>query len=134
MSNLSQYSFDIPIGGLLVVCVLVGCVPVARVLIDYVLVGCVPRSTIIHCSLSTRRSSIFNFHNSKFLPLNFSISILEELVIPLSALKSPLQKLPLNPVLSQTQDKLDPSRLSQTLNNKGVPLKPKMSYDTTCKF
>jgi hypothetical protein len=54
--------------------------------------------------------------------LNFSISILEELAIPLYALKSPLQKIPLNVGLSQTQDKIDLSRLIQTLNNKDIPL------------
>jgi hypothetical protein len=134
MSNFSQSSFDIPIGGVLVVYVLIGCVPVACVLLDGVPVGYVPGSTTIHCYLSTRRSSILSFHSSKFLPLNFSISILEELAIPLSTLKSRLQKLPLNPGLSQTQDKLDLLRPSQTLSNKGVPLKKKTSSDTKCKF
>jgi hypothetical protein len=134
LSSLSQSSFDIPVTGVLVVCGLVGGVPVACLLVDGVPVGCVPRSTAFHCSLSTRRSSILSFHRSKFLPLNFSISILDELSIPFTLLKYPLQNLPLNLGLSQTQDKLDLSRPSQTLSNKGVPLKPKPCSDTTCKF
>jgi hypothetical protein len=134
LSNFSQSSFDILVGCVLVVCVLLDCVPVECVPVDCAPVGCVPGSKMIHYSLSTRRSSILSFHSSKFLPLNFSISILEEIVIPLSTLKSPLQNLPLNLGLSQTQDKCDLSRPIQTLSNKGVPLKPKMSCDTTCKF
>jgi hypothetical protein len=135
LSNFSQSSFDIQVSGVLVVFILVGCVLVVCVLVDDVPVGYVPGSTTIHCYLSARRSSILSFHSSKFLLLNFSISILYELAIPLYILQSPLQYLPLNRSLSQTQDKLDLSRPSQTLNNnKGIPLKLKMSSDTTCKF
>ena len=45
------------------------------------LVGWVPGHTVFHYFRSTRISSILSFQSSKFWPFNFSISILELLVI-----------------------------------------------------
>jgi hypothetical protein len=75
--------------------------------------------------VSTNRYSILSFHSSKIYPLNFSISIFELLAISLH-LKNQYH-------ISPTVTRLI-TVPSQTLDHKGIPLKPIISLIPNANF